>query len=67
MELWDANRQIRLLGRGWHSLGYLQDYPDYWTQGETLEDLKEHLHDLYADLTSGKLAGIRKVDSLVVS
>jgi predicted RNase H-like HicB family nuclease len=48
-------------------LGYLQDYPDYWTQGETLEDLKEHLHDLYADLTSGELAGIRKVDSLVVS
>lgn len=21
-------------------LGYLQDYPDYWTQGETLDDLK---------------------------
>lgn len=26
---------------GW--LGYLQDYPDYWTQGDTLDDLKEHL------------------------
>ena len=24
-------------------LGYLQDYPDYWTQGDTLDDLKEHL------------------------
>lgn len=23
-------------------IGYLQDYPDYWTQGETLDDLKEH-------------------------
>jgi predicted RNase H-like HicB family nuclease len=34
-------------------LGYLEDYPDYWTQGETLEDLKEHLQDLYDDLTSG--------------
>lgn len=21
-------------------LGYLQDYPDYWTQGESLEDLQ---------------------------
>ncbi len=41
-------------------LGYLQDYPDYWTQGETLEDLKEHLRDLYADLTSGQIPG-RKV------
>jgi predicted RNase H-like HicB family nuclease len=32
-------------------LGYLQDFPDCWTQGETLEDLKEHLRDLAADLT----------------
>jgi len=23
-------------------IGYLQDYPDYWTQGESLEDLREH-------------------------
>lgn len=27
-------------------LGYLQDYPDYWTQGESLEDLLDHLRDL---------------------
>ena len=31
-------------------IGYLQDYPDYWTQGETLDDLKDHLRDLYFDL-----------------
>ena len=24
-------------------LGYLNDYPEYWTQGENLEDLKAHL------------------------
>jgi hypothetical protein len=48
-------------------LGYLQDFPDYWTQGETLEDLKEHLRDLHADLSGGQLPGIRKVDDLVVS
>ena len=24
-------------------LDYLQDYSDYWTQGETLDDLREHL------------------------
>jgi predicted RNase H-like HicB family nuclease len=47
-------------------LGYLQDYPDYWTQGETLEDLQAHLRDLYEDLTSGQVPGIRKVDELVV-
>ena len=50
---------------GW--IGYLQDYPDYWTQGESLDDLKEHLRDLYHDLSSGVLPGIRKVDDLVVS
>jgi predicted RNase H-like HicB family nuclease len=31
-------------------LGYLQDYPDYWTQGETLDDLIDHLTDLYQHL-----------------
>jgi predicted RNase H-like HicB family nuclease len=48
-------------------LGYLQDYPDYGTQCETLEDLKEHLRSLYEDIASGEIAGIRKVDDLVVS
>lgn len=48
-------------------LGYLQDYPDYWTQGETLEDLKEHLVDLYRDITSGEIPGIRRVEELIVS
>jgi len=47
-------------------LGYLQDFPDYWTQGDTLEDLKDHLRDLYQELTSGHLPGIRKVDELTV-
>ena len=48
-------------------IGYLQDYPDYWTQGPTLEDLKEHLKDLYHDLTGGQIPGVRKVDELAVS
>jgi predicted RNase H-like HicB family nuclease len=36
---------------GW--LGYLAEYPDYWTQGETFADLEEHLRDLHVDLTAG--------------
>ena len=36
-------------------LGYLQDYPDYWTQGETLDDLIGHLQDLYRDVTTGRV------------
>lgn len=46
-------------------LGYLMDYPDYVTQGESEEDLKEHLVDLYRDLTSGELPYVKKVDELV--
>lgn len=48
-------------------LGYLEEYPDYWTQGETLDDLREHLRDLYADLTSGEIPGVRKAEELIIS
>ncbi len=48
-------------------LGYLQEFPDYWTQGETLDDLKAHLRDLYADLTDGDLPGIRRIADLAVA
>jgi hypothetical protein len=34
-------------------LGYLEEYPDYWTQGMTMEDLEENLRDIYQELTSG--------------
>ncbi|HYN20337.1 MAG TPA: type II toxin-antitoxin system HicB family antitoxin [Thermoanaerobaculia bacterium] len=37
-------------------LGYLEEHPDYWTQGESLEDLEEHLKDLYQDVTSAGLS-----------
>ena len=48
-------------------LGHFQDYPDYLTQGETLEELRENLRDLYRDLTSGRIPGIRKVDEIEVA
>lgn len=41
-------------------LGYLDEFPEHWTQGESMEDLKVMLADLYKDLTSGKIAGIRR-------
>ena len=47
-------------------LGYLQDYPDYWTQGNSLEDLEAHLRDLYRDLTSGEIPGVRKLAELTL-
>ena len=52
-------------GGGW--LGYLHDYPDYWTQGATVRDLKEHLKDLYRDIQSGEIPSIRKLEELLIS
>ena len=48
-------------------LGYFEEFPDYWTQGESLDDLLAHLKDLYVDLTSGQIPGIRRVAELVIS
>lgn len=36
-------------------LGYLEEYPDYWTQGKTIEELEENLIDIYKDLTGGTI------------
>ncbi len=45
-------------------LGYLEEFPDYWTQGVSLEDLQEHLKDLHTDLTSGVIPNVRRVAEL---
>ena len=45
-------------------LGYLEEFPDYMTQGSSFEDLKEHLIDLYKDLSGGKIPSARRVDVL---
>jgi predicted RNase H-like HicB family nuclease len=47
-------------------LGYLNDYPEHWTQGETLDDLKEHLRDLYNTFNAEAIPGIRKEGALEV-
>ncbi len=49
-------------GKFW--LGYLEEYPDYMSQGESLEDLQEHLRDLYMDLSRGHIPAVRKVAEL---
>ena len=47
-------------------LGYFEEFPDYLTQGESLEQLQENLRDLYTDLASGEIAGIRRVSELTL-
>lgn len=48
-------------------LGYFEEYPDYQTQGESLEELKENLKDIYRELTSGNILCVRKVAELEVT
>ena len=50
-----------------HFLGYLNNYPDHWTQGDDLEDLKKQLLDLYREFAKDDLPGIRKTGELVVA
>ncbi len=40
-------------------LGYLDEFPDYMTQGESLEELKENLKDIYKELTDGHIPEVR--------
>ena len=47
-------------------LGYLEEFPDYLTQGESLGELEENLRDLYRDLNSGEIPGARRVAELSV-
>ena len=42
-------------------LGYLEKFPDCWTQGVSLENLQEHLKDLYNDLSSGAIPNVRRI------
>jgi len=48
-------------------IGYLNEYPDYWTQGETFEELKENLKDVFFELSSGTIPNSRKIGELEVA
>ena len=52
---------------GDYYLGFLNDYPEYQTQGMSKEELVENLRDLLADLESGEVPYIRKVEELVLT
>lgn len=45
-------------GKDW--IGYLDEFPDYLTQGASFEDLQQHLQDLYRDLSSGVIPHVRR-------
>lgn len=52
---------------GDYYLGFLNDYPDYQTQGLSKQELVSNLKDLLVDLQSGEVPYVRKVEDLVVA
>lgn len=52
---------------GEYFLGYLNDYPDYETQGFGKEELEGNLRSLLGDIESGEIPFVRKVEDLVVA
>jgi hypothetical protein len=48
-------------------LGYLNEYPDYRTQGYSKAELLENLKDLLVDLESGEVPFVRKVEEMAVA
>ena len=48
-------------------LGYLEEYPDYMTQGESIKELQDNLKDIYRDVTGGHIPGVRKVAELQIA
>lgn len=47
-------------------IGYLNEYPEYWTQGDDLEDLKEHLRDIYHEIKEGWLTSDKQTGELQI-
>lgn len=47
-------------------LGHLEAYPDYMTQGQTLDELKENLKDILRDLESKEIPLVRTHEDMAV-
>lgn len=47
-------------------IGWIEEFPDYRTQGKTLAELKENLRDIYEELSAGRIPCVRRVGELVV-
>jgi len=49
-------------GKFW--LGYINDYPEYVTQGLTFDELIENLKDIYHDISNDLIPGKRNTIEL---
>ena len=42
-------------------IGWLVEFPDYRTQGKSLDELRENLADLELNLRSGEIPGVPRL------
>lgn len=47
-------------------VGFAEEFPDYWTQGATLAELRENIADLLRDLLGGLVPQVRRSEELVL-
>jgi predicted RNase H-like HicB family nuclease len=47
-------------------VGFPEEFTDYWTQGATLDELRENIADLLKDLTGGLVPCARHSEELVL-
>ncbi len=47
-------------------IGWLEEFPDYKTQGKSLDELETNLKEIFRELSTGKIPYIRRRGELVV-
>lgn len=52
---------------GDYYIGHLNEFPEYETEGFTLDELKENLLDIYKDIQSDEIPYIKHVGELVIA
>jgi predicted RNase H-like HicB family nuclease len=68
----DKNKNMRTIEYtfwqdGEFFIGYLNEFPDYQTQGFSKEELMENLKDILFDIETREIPYIKKVEKLVVA
>lgn len=48
-------------------IGFLNDYPEYETQGFSKDELLENLKSLLEDISSGEIPFIKKVEEFAIA
>ncbi len=48
-------------------IGFLNNYPDYETQGYSKDELLENLKSLLSDIESNEIPFIKKVEEMVIA